>query len=895
MPTQLYAAKAGLQGSSYLYSLDPATGARTSHGPIGYAVTGLAEHPSSGVLYGVTSPNSNASPKNLITIDKTTGDGTVVGALSTKTITDIAFKSDGTLYGYSQGDKKVCTINLGTGAVSLLGASGLVGSFGGGLSFDSSDVLYSFTAGSDGNLYTVNLGTGAFTSIGVMDDSALTDPGDSVGAAAFDASDGLWAIQSGDFLATLDVGTLVWTEIAGLFGTDWDAIAWGDGPDAPGSAAPIDFAEYTLYTARAGIQGTTDLYQIDETTGVVASVGAAGVALTGMTQDPTTGTLYGMASAASDLLDNHLVVIDVESGDATDVGEVGNGFDAHPDIAFTSTGRIYSWNKSENQLCEIDKTTAEENLIGASNTITSTAGCGLSIDSGDVLYICPKRVQGNLYTLDLVTGAATSLGAMDNSDLPASTGMAVVAGAFDQDDVFWAVTSFGTSGDPVYLATLDVATRVWTYVATISSPTNWWDALAWFGSGVAAPAPTGPVARFFQGYEQRWIFTDLDHVITAMPEHFYTGRRIAKTVNQATVLEGGVWPDEFRINEIVGDGYPRLAQSNRFVHVFERTGGTPPWRIREAGILMSPQDEGDADQPLTHFTAYDPWKYLEARPCMDSDGELPPSEGFEYLNIPGNEIALDLLLNTITEEGTVHIDAGEDWGGTAFYEGTIETTDQLVFTAGYGESVSDAWNRLCDTGTLDLVLTAIWDPENRPGYTHELSVYSLAGSEKPSAVFAWGMLNRSVTRIDRMHDGTPGAFFNKVQYHAGQGGPPVPAAGPLVNALSVAAFGSYWAQQFFPSQTSTDETAGAVYAMAQQALELAKQGRRSITLQPTPERAPRPYDEYTIADRVPIYAPRTLRVTAAGYQRIEGMGIEVDDDGTARIGSLLCTPDFREE
>jgi hypothetical protein len=154
-------------------------------------------------------------------------------------------------------------------------------------------------------------------------------------------------------------------------------------------------------------------------------------------------------------------------------------------------------------------------------------------------------------------------------------------------------------------------------------------------------------------------------------------------------------------------------------------------------------------------------------------------------------------------------------------------------------------------------------------------------------------LNRAVAQIERMHDGTPGSFFNKVQYFAGQGGPPVPLTGPLVNAESVAAFGSYWAQQFFPALTNTDPTGAAVLALARQALVLAKQGKRTLTVTPTPERAPVPFLAYDVGDRVPVYASSRLRVTADGLQRVQGMPIQIGDDDIERIGGLLCSPDWQ--
>jgi hypothetical protein len=70
----LYGATGGNVNSD-LYLVDTTTGATTSIGPIGFAVTGLAVDPISHTLYGSTSMNSPNSPGSIITIDKATGAG----------------------------------------------------------------------------------------------------------------------------------------------------------------------------------------------------------------------------------------------------------------------------------------------------------------------------------------------------------------------------------------------------------------------------------------------------------------------------------------------------------------------------------------------------------------------------------------------------------------------------------------------------------------------------------------------------------------------------------------------------------------------------------------------------------------------------------------------------
>ena len=87
-------------------------------GAIGFNnVGGIAAHPSTGVLYGV----SNSPTVRLLTINISTEAGTIVGALGSGMPTDIAFNSAGTLDGNYTGVLQ--TINLTTGLATAVGAS----------------------------------------------------------------------------------------------------------------------------------------------------------------------------------------------------------------------------------------------------------------------------------------------------------------------------------------------------------------------------------------------------------------------------------------------------------------------------------------------------------------------------------------------------------------------------------------------------------------------------------------------------------------------------------------------------------------------------------------------------------------------------------------------------
>jgi hypothetical protein len=75
------------------------------------------------------------------------------------------------------------------------------------------------------------------------------------------------------------------------------------------------------------------------------------------------------------------------------------------------------------------------------------------------------------------------------------------------------------------------------------------------------------------------------------------------------------------------------------------------------------------------------------------------------------------------------------------------------------------------------------------------------------------------------------------------------------DATSIATYGEYWAQQFFPAQTEP----AAVEAIAAQQLALRKDYKQTLTINPVPERAPEPFIDYGLGDRVPVWASNRLR------------------------------------
>ncbi len=136
-------------GAGELWIIDAATGnAVQDVGPlndsssVNYAVTGLAFHPTTGVLYGSTGGKTGTL---LLTINPTNALVTVVGSYGTSgTMADIAFDPSGNLYGISaSGGANLYTINTATGTATKVGPSGVSFTEGGGIAISPTGVFFS--------------------------------------------------------------------------------------------------------------------------------------------------------------------------------------------------------------------------------------------------------------------------------------------------------------------------------------------------------------------------------------------------------------------------------------------------------------------------------------------------------------------------------------------------------------------------------------------------------------------------------------------------------------------------------------------------------------------------------------------------------------------------------
>lgn len=239
----LYAATGAGGTTGNLYIVNQATAAATVVGPIlvgalPIAITGLAFHPTTGVLYAITSNNSPNFPQNLVTINPATAAATIIGALGIGGA-DISFASSGILYMSSGQATNLYTVNLTTGAATLVGATG-TGDSGSGLAIDSGGTAYFSGNGSAGSLDRLSLSTGAATIGPVLTGAPIAG---SINAMKFSGSNALFGVNNTnpggnpDNLVTINVLTGAVTNI-GALPASIDGLAFA-GINPPGAAPTL--------------------------------------------------------------------------------------------------------------------------------------------------------------------------------------------------------------------------------------------------------------------------------------------------------------------------------------------------------------------------------------------------------------------------------------------------------------------------------------------------------------------------------------------------------------------------------------------------------------------------------------------------------------------------------
>lgn len=232
----------GLAGA--LYTVNLASGSATFVAPIKLnatpiGVTGLAAHPATGVLYGITSPLTTEIPQSLVTVDPQTGRATLIGGLKFEG-SDIAFNRAGILFTWLPITSQLGIVNLETGAVTPIGVAGIPSSAA-GLAIDANGIAFITPKGAAGTLDTVDIGTGTLRTGPPLTGAPFSSV---INSMAFTPSGLLLAVNSNagapaeTRLVTINTATGAVSNI-GTLPHDTDALTFGTGPSRGQSRIPL--------------------------------------------------------------------------------------------------------------------------------------------------------------------------------------------------------------------------------------------------------------------------------------------------------------------------------------------------------------------------------------------------------------------------------------------------------------------------------------------------------------------------------------------------------------------------------------------------------------------------------------------------------------------------------
>lgn len=201
--------------ASILHSIQPATGAATAIGPIGFGQVGALAFAPDGSLYAVG--KNGADKWVLLKIDLVSGRGTAAGPTGLDLpFHDIAFRADGKLFGYVRRS----SANSKSGSVYLIDTTSGLASFTGNTEAASDDCA-PVAISSDKALYSVgqrsleNIGaTNSGPKIALHFSPSFGSAQVQASTVKFDAGSGmLWALMqtgggaSGNYLANIDLKT----------------------------------------------------------------------------------------------------------------------------------------------------------------------------------------------------------------------------------------------------------------------------------------------------------------------------------------------------------------------------------------------------------------------------------------------------------------------------------------------------------------------------------------------------------------------------------------------------------------------------------------------------------------------------------------------------------------
>jgi DNA-binding beta-propeller fold protein YncE len=154
----------GLEGS--LYRVDPASGVTILVAPLrldgrdSIGLDGLAIHPKTGEVFGVTSPTVGIIPHSLVRVDSATGSVSLIGDLGASG-SDVSFDPDGTLFMWLPKTSQIGRVDTKAATITAVGTPRPATAKEGGISAGSGGVALVAASGGLGTLDSIDLKTGA--------------------------------------------------------------------------------------------------------------------------------------------------------------------------------------------------------------------------------------------------------------------------------------------------------------------------------------------------------------------------------------------------------------------------------------------------------------------------------------------------------------------------------------------------------------------------------------------------------------------------------------------------------------------------------------------------------------------------------------------------------------
>lgn len=349
-------------------------------------------------------------------------------------------------------------------------------------------------------------------------------------------------------------------------------------------------------------------------------------------------------------------------------------------------------------------------------------------------------------------------------------------------------------------------------------------------------------------------------------------------LNRSTMLSFSVPSEDPRVNILHTDGHPFLDIGRRWVLGWRKApaalGDSPGgWELKYAGRVWTVQDTADGTTGRTMVTCFDALKHTERRIARAADGTF--RKQIKFWAVPGTTIAKALIDRTQTYAGTCRIDTGGTW------------TASSVITAAYDQAyVMPSIINITNTGTFDLDVAYLDGAVD--GNFMQLGGKPRLGADRPNVILGYGAPPRRATGFDRTL--SLDNLANSITLFGKS------SQGKIVTAEDTASQDEFDVFEDV-SVISDIETKELLQLLADEELFLRKGPNDMISIKPTPENAPRFFDEYFLGDTIAVRASLrndaspypVTRDTVNGVQRVYGAKLKVDDGYGEYVDELIVS------